>query len=84
MKGKRSRISKSSDWAGRYKDRGREGKRHIRMANTKVCQRHTKVFRISELLSLIYPRLCINSQTIAQYGKEGSEVGMDRKTGRSV
>ena len=65
MKGKRSRISRSSDWTGRYKDGGKEGKRCIGIADTKVCQRHTKVFRIGELLLLIYSRLCIDSQTIA-------------------
>ena len=81
---KRGRISKSSNWAGRYKNRGRKGKICIGIDNTKVCQRHTKVFRIGKLLSLIYSRLCIYSQTITQYCKEGSEVGMDEKTGRSI
>ena len=61
-----------------------KGKICIGMDNTKVCQKHTKVFRIGKLLSLIYSRLCIYSQTITQYCKEGSEVGMDEKTGRSI
>ena len=61
-----------------------KGKICIGMDNTKVCQKHTKVFRIGKLLSLIYSRLCIYSQTITRYGKKGSEVGMDGKTGRSI
>jgi len=84
VEGLRGEVFRSSDWAGRYKDGEREDKRCIGIADTKVCQRHTKVFRIGKLLLSIYSRLCINSQTITQYGKEGSKVGIDGTTGRSI
>ena len=61
MESKISRISQSSNWTGRYKDRGREGKRCIKVANTEVCQRRIEVFRIGKLLLLIYSRLYIYS-----------------------
>jgi len=61
VKSKRDRISRSSDWTRRYKDGGRKGKRCIGVANTKVCQEHTEVFKIGKVLLLIYSRLCIYS-----------------------
>ena len=79
-----SRVSRSGDWTRRNKDRERKGEKCTRLADTKMCQRCTKILRIGELLLLIYPGLCINSYTIARYGEEESEVGMDRKTERSI
>jgi len=61
VESERDRISRSGDWTGRYKDGGGEGKRYIGMANTEVCQRHTEVFKIGELLLSIYSRLCVYS-----------------------
>ena len=49
-----------------------------------MCQRCSKVFKIGELLLLISLRFCIYSQTIAWYGKERSEVGMDKETRGSI
>ena len=43
----------------------REGKRSVRLANTKGYQGYAEVLRISKLLSLIYQELCVHSQTIA-------------------
>jgi len=84
VEGERSRIFGSGNWAREYKDRRREGERCFGLADTKVCQGHSEVLGISELLLLIYSGLCIYSKTIAQYGEEESEVGMDGKTRRGV
>ena len=54
MKGKGGRIFRSSDRTGRDKDGEREGERSAGVADTKVCQRYTKVFRIGKLLLLIH------------------------------
>ena len=64
MKGKRSGIFRSGNWTGENKDGGREDKRCIGLADTKVCQGHTKVLRIGELLLLIHSGLYIHSKTI--------------------
>ena len=80
----RSRVFGSSNWARGYKNGRREDERCFGLADTKVCQGHSKVLRIGELLSSIYSGLCIHSKTIAQHGEEGSEVGMDGKAGRGV
>ena len=47
-------ILRSSNRTGGNKDEGRKGEESARLANTKVCQRCTKVFRIGKLLPLIY------------------------------
>ena len=84
MKGERSRVLRSDDWTRRNKDGGGKGKRSNGLANIKVCQGCSEVLGIGELLSLIHSGLCNHSQTIIQYGEEGSEVGMNGKTGRSI
>ena len=84
MEGERSRIFRSSDWTGRNKDGGGKGERSIGLANTKVCQECSEVLGIGKLLLLIHLGLYNYSQTITQYSKKGSEVGMDGKTGRSI
>ena len=61
MKSERSKVFESSDWTRGNKDGGREDERCFKLANTEVCQRHTKVLRIGKLLSSIYSRLCVNS-----------------------
>jgi len=61
VKGERSRVSGSGDWTGRNKDGGRKGERCTGLANTKGCQRCTKILRIGELLPSIHPGICINS-----------------------
>jgi len=61
VESKGSRVFESGDWTRRNKDGGGEGKRCIGLANTEVCQRYTKVLRISELLLLIYLGFCIDS-----------------------
>jgi len=33
---------------------------------------------------VIHQRFCNNSQTITQFGQEGSEVGLDRETGEDI
>ena len=84
VEGERSRILRSGDWTGRNKDREVKGKRSIGLANTEVYQGCSEVLGIGKLLLLIYSGLCNHSQTITRYGEEGSEVGMNRKTGRSI
>ena len=64
MKGKRSRIFRSGNWTRRDKDGRGKGERCIRLANTKVCQGHTKVLRVGELLPLIHLGVCSHSKTI--------------------
>ena len=54
MKSQRSRIFGGGNWTKRNKDGGRESKKSVRMANTEVCQRCTKILGIGELLLLIY------------------------------
>ena len=54
------------------------------MANTKVCQRYTKVLKVGKLLLLIYSGLYIDSQTFVWYGEKESEVELDGKTGRDI
>ena len=49
-----------------------------------MCQRCLEVSGIGELLSSIYIGLCIDSKTIAWYGKERQKVGVNRETGESV
>ena len=61
MEGEGSRILRSSNWARGDKNGRREGERCIGLANTKVCQRCTKVPRIGELLLLIHRGLYIYS-----------------------
>ena len=53
VKSKRSRIFRSSNWTRGYKDRGGEGERCFRLANTKVCQGYSEVLGISELLLFV-------------------------------
>ena len=74
----------SSNWTRWNQDRGRKGEGNIRLANTKVCQRYSKVFKIDELLSSIYSRFCIYSQTVTQYDKERLEVEVGRKPEESI
>ena len=84
MEGERSGIFRSGNWTREDKDREREGEKYIGLADTKVHQGHTKVLRVGELLSLIHLGLCIYSKTIAWYGEERLEVGMDGKTRKGV
>ena len=82
--GKRSGIFRSGNWPRGNKYGEREGEGDIGLADTKVCQECTKVLRIGELLLSIHLGLCIHSKTIAQYGKERSEVGIDRETRKGI
>ena len=84
VEGQESRIFGSSNWTRWNQDKERKGEGNIVLANTKVCQRYLKVFRIGKLLLSIYSRLCIYSQTVVQYGEEGSEVGVGRKAGEGI
>jgi len=54
VKSKRSRIFGSSDWTRGNKDRGRQGKRSARLADSKRYQGYTEVLRIDKLLLLIH------------------------------
>ena len=54
VEGEGSRILRSNNWGRRNKDGRRESEGYIGLADTKVCQGRTKVFRIGELLSLIH------------------------------
>ena len=65
VEGEKSGIFRSGNWPGGNKHRGREGEWYIGLADTKVCQGHTKVLRIGKLLSLIHSGLHIHSKTIA-------------------
>ena len=71
IEGEGGRVSRGSNRTRRDKDGEGKGERSIRVADTKVCQRCTKVLRVGELLSLIYQELCINSEAAAQYGEKG-------------
>jgi len=84
VEGERSRILRSGDWTERNKDKEVKGKRSIGLANTEVYQGCSEVLGIGKLLLLIHSRLCNHSQTITQYDEEGLEVGINRKTGRSI
>ena len=57
----RSGVSRNSNRTGGDKDREREGKGSIRLADAQVCQRYTEVFEIGELLLLIHSRFHIYS-----------------------
>ena len=54
IEGKGGRVLRSSNRTRGDKDGEGEGEGSIGVADTKVCQRCTKVLRIGELLSLIY------------------------------
>ena len=54
MKSKKSRILESSDKTGGNQDGGRKDERIAELANSKRSQEYTKVFGISQLLSVIY------------------------------
>ena len=84
VEGERSGIFRSGYWTRGNKDGGREGERCIGLADTKVCQRHTKVLRIGELLLSIHSGLYNYSKTIARYSEKRSEVGMNGETRRDV
>jgi len=76
----RSRIFRSGNRARGNKYGRGKGEGGIRMANTKMCQRHPKVLRIGELLLSIHTGLCVYSKTVTQHSKEGLKVGVNRKT----
>ena len=61
MKEERSRVLGSSNQARGNKDGERKDERGFGLADTKVCQGHTKVLRIGKLLLLIHTRLCVHS-----------------------
>ena len=63
MKGDGSQIFRSCDRTRENKDGRREDERCSGLADTRVCQGHSEVLRIGELLLLIYSGLCIHSQT---------------------
>ena len=44
MESKRGEISRSSNWTRMNKDRGREDKRSIRLADLKESQEHIEAF----------------------------------------
>ena len=54
MKGERGGILGSCNRTREYKDGGRESEGSVRVADIKVCQGYTKVFRIGKLLLLIH------------------------------
>ena len=58
VEGAGGRIFRGGNRTRGNQDGEREGEGSIGVANTKVCQGHSKVFRIGELLSSIYTRLC--------------------------
>jgi len=64
MKGEESRILRGSSWTGENKNGRRKGEGSIGLANSKESQRHSKVFRLSQLLPTIYKRFHVYSQTI--------------------
>jgi len=84
VKSRRGRIFRSCDRTRQNKDRRREGEMGIGLADTKMYQGHSEVFRVGELLSSIYRRFCIYSQTSTQHGEKRSEVGLNKEAGRSV
>ena len=54
MKSKKSIILESNDKTGGNQDGGRKDERIAELANFKRSQEYTKVFGISQLLSVIY------------------------------
>jgi len=64
VKGVGSWVFGSSNRTGGNKDEKIKDEGGIRLANTQVCQRFSEVFRVGELLLLIYSGLCTYSQTI--------------------
>ena len=54
MEGEGGRVLRSDNRTRGNKDGEREGERSIGVADTKVCQRYTKVLRIGKILSLIH------------------------------
>ena len=84
MKGEKSKVFRSGNWARRYKDRRGEGERCFGLADTKVYQGCSEVLGIGKLLLSIYSGLCIYNKTIAQHSEEESEVEMDGKTRRDI
>ena len=84
MEGEEDKIFRSGDRTRRNKDGRRKDERYIELADFERSQRCTEVFRIGELLSLVYKRFCSNSQTIALHSEEGSEVGLDREAEEGV
>jgi len=64
MKGQRGRIFGSSDWTGRNKDGGGEGKRGFGMADTEVYQRRAEILGIGKLLLPVHRRVCISGEAI--------------------
>ena len=61
IKGERSRVPKSSNRTGEYKNGKIKSERSARLANTKVCQGYTEILGIDKLLLPIHQRICIHS-----------------------
>ena len=80
VKSEKSRILGSSDKIRGNQDRTRKDERSIGLAPSKRSQKHTKVFRTSQLLLAAHWRFYVYSQTVIWLGKEGLKVGLNRKT----
>ncbi len=61
MKGKGSRILRSSNRTEEDQNGGRKGERCFGLVNSKRSQKHTEILRIGKLLLLIYQELHSNS-----------------------
>ena len=57
---------------------------HFRVHSTDFHPGVNHAWQIGELLLLVYKRFCSDSQTIARYGEEGLEVGLDREAEEGV
>ena len=64
MKGKGGGIFRGSNKTGENKDGEGEGKKSFGMADTKVCQRCSKILRTGKLLSLVHRRICNGGKAI--------------------
>jgi len=64
VKDERSRVFRSGDRKGGNKDERRESEGGIEIANPKISEGYTEVFRVSKLLQVICKRLCQDSKAI--------------------
>jgi len=61
VKNQRSRVFRSSNWAGGNQNGERKDIRSAELANSKRNQECTEVFGACQLLLVIYQRFCNNS-----------------------
>ena len=84
VESQRGRVLGGSNWTEESRDAEEKGRKGIKLTSSLKCKRSTEIFRVSQLLPVIYQGFCQYSGSVTPTGKEGRKVEMWKRTEESI